>query len=82
MFGILIVNMISYNHFKFVIRVKPSPFSAEFHDMILDVRSDKYITALHLLNKHFNILNSVCVQQFEVIDKYEWLEKEQLKSPF
>lgn len=74
--------MIKYNHYKFIIRVKPSPFSDDFHDMILDIRSDKYITALHLLDKHFSALNSVCVQQFEVIDKYDWLEKEQCKIPF
>lgn len=74
--------MIKYNHFKFFVRVKPSPFSEDFHEFVLDVRSDKYITALHLLNKHFDALNSICVQQFEVLDKYEWFEKEQCKLPF
>lgn len=73
--------MIKYNHYNFVIRVKPSPFSDDFHEFHLNVRSDKYITALHLLNKHFDVLNRICVQQFQVMDKYKALEEE-CKLPF
>lgn len=73
--------MIKYNHFEFTVRVKPSPFSDEFKDIKLNVRSDKYLTARHLLHKYFDVLNSICVQEFQVFDKYE-LKSEQTKLSF
>lgn len=73
--------MIKFNHYQFYLRIKPNPFSSDYKEIAITLRSDKYITARHRLSKIVDILNTYAVQEFELFDQYERSEEDR-KLPF
>lgn len=73
--------MKNFNHYRFYLRVKPNPFSSDYKEILVILRSDKYIKARHLLSKIVDVLNVNAVQEFELLDEYERSEKDK-ELPF